>query len=739
MTQQIINVGTLPGDGTGDRGQVPFNKVNANFTQLFASVPTFPIVIGNGGTGATTAAAALTALGGTTLAAVSQAYIGSQLYPQTATELAAGVTPTSYVFNPDFLDPRRYGAQGIGSSHDDSTAMTAWATVVNASTNPTSTWPKSLTIYTTNIPTITAANFTLNANGGTILAKPITSTTPTVTLSGTNAAVRALTINGNQANFAAAYSTGLQITANNPTLEDVTITQTSAYGLVIDSISTTNTTVTGGNLVNVTLLNCASTGYQFNNCAYFNIVNLVEQNNGWGFQQPFTQPGFAFGGTVRFRSHHITFTSCQSMQNGREGFNTNQGAYAIKYENCLSWMNGDGGFTLAGDNTSTGRLGEGEFCWDIELINCEAYNNWAGGLVGETTVKNLTVLGGRYYNNGRGCGMLGALIQSIPSGIFMNTTGSLGLVIKTKCYDDRQLCAITANSSGVLTATNWGLGGGAVFVPTAANYPRVALYNAAMAFQGYGTITAESSGSVTIVTTAFNGVTIASIASGWFISQRVQHNGCYIGAGNQGIVDIDGFGNLPSVGVDYGYKVFSYSPNNGQNIRNVNSELAVSPELLSNPTFDAGIVSGWTYTTPSGGSAAAYTTAGEKLYSPGGLQLVGGSSVQSSALATLIANGNNYLVDCWFEVSCIVWAQNAGDAGIVATYTGGANATTLYHPGGGTRRLVIGGYLIGANTLTLTLFSSVGKTAWFDEASIKIKHEPTDSRDYFYPTRNLPV
>lgn len=34
--QQIINVGVVAGDGTGDKGQVPFSKVNANFAQLYA-------------------------------------------------------------------------------------------------------------------------------------------------------------------------------------------------------------------------------------------------------------------------------------------------------------------------------------------------------------------------------------------------------------------------------------------------------------------------------------------------------------------------------------------------------------------------------------------------------------------------------------------------------------------------------------------------------------------------------
>lgn len=38
MTQRIINVGTLPNDGTGDPLRVAFEKINLNFNELFAGV-----------------------------------------------------------------------------------------------------------------------------------------------------------------------------------------------------------------------------------------------------------------------------------------------------------------------------------------------------------------------------------------------------------------------------------------------------------------------------------------------------------------------------------------------------------------------------------------------------------------------------------------------------------------------------------------------------------------------------
>ena len=52
----------------------------------------------------------------TVLAAITQAFIGTTLYPQTAGEAAAGVTPTNYAYEPG--DWRRYGATGNGSSND---------------------------------------------------------------------------------------------------------------------------------------------------------------------------------------------------------------------------------------------------------------------------------------------------------------------------------------------------------------------------------------------------------------------------------------------------------------------------------------------------------------------------------------------------------------------------------------------------------------------------------------------
>ena len=43
MSQQTINLGTAPGDGSGDPLRVSFNKINENFTELYADVGIFAV------------------------------------------------------------------------------------------------------------------------------------------------------------------------------------------------------------------------------------------------------------------------------------------------------------------------------------------------------------------------------------------------------------------------------------------------------------------------------------------------------------------------------------------------------------------------------------------------------------------------------------------------------------------------------------------------------------------------
>ena len=49
MAQQIINRGTIPNDGTGDTAYVFTGKVNVNFTELYAAIPTLNYLLNQTG------------------------------------------------------------------------------------------------------------------------------------------------------------------------------------------------------------------------------------------------------------------------------------------------------------------------------------------------------------------------------------------------------------------------------------------------------------------------------------------------------------------------------------------------------------------------------------------------------------------------------------------------------------------------------------------------------------------
>lgn len=66
---------------------------------------------------------------------LSQAVIGGYLFPRTAAEIAAGVTPTNYGYEPG--DVRRYGAVLDGAT-DDTAALNRWASVLGRHTFPVS-------------------------------------------------------------------------------------------------------------------------------------------------------------------------------------------------------------------------------------------------------------------------------------------------------------------------------------------------------------------------------------------------------------------------------------------------------------------------------------------------------------------------------------------------------------------------------------------------------------------------
>lgn len=100
----------------------------------------------------------------TFLSASTPAILGAVLYPISAAESSAAVTPTNYRYNPEFFDPRRYGAVGDGVT-DDTTAVQTAFTVAGVF-GGTIRLPPGLTfLCTANITVTVGQGFVTNIRG----------------------------------------------------------------------------------------------------------------------------------------------------------------------------------------------------------------------------------------------------------------------------------------------------------------------------------------------------------------------------------------------------------------------------------------------------------------------------------------------------------------------------------------------------------------------------------------------
>jgi hypothetical protein len=733
---------------------------------------------------------------GGTFLTLTQSQVGSILSPQTAAESLAGIAPSNYAYLP--LDPLRYGAVGDGET-DDTQAMKRWAAVINEFKTPVSSvWTQGKIYLCGPLPTITANDLTLDLQGCTIKVKP-DSWDNSIHCNFTGIRTRILNgiLDGNKAAFSSAPPSGgngnfLLVLGSDFQLLSVTVKNSAQWGVSLD------------NVVEGTAVGChfdghAAAGLSLNTCSYLRFIGCTFNRNGLQGSFNIGGPvGVSFGLAIRFRSHHIVFVGCEAFQNGLDGMNVNDGSYAIKFAQCVAWENNDGGFTIAADNVSSAP-GNAESPYDLEYMDCEAYNNWGSGLAAYNPVHNLTVTDGRYYNNGR---LVGYLPQGSPassSGIYVSG-GSQGARIRSKCYDDRQFRLVSSNSNGVVGVLGWLIG-------TIGNYPRVAFYNVNLVFQGYATVTAEIAGQISVVqttvanarqtpggnimmvtsitsgqlipgspivgpgiaantvvteaptgggpgnytvsnTTGFSATQITannsisdltSISPGWYVSQRVQHNGAALDSNCIGSLDIDGFGLLPGALGFSGLKMFSGYTTGGQNVLLPAAPLDYT-ELLVNPSFDLGIAN-WTFT--GGGTATAYTTVGTFLRSAGAVQMMSGAGTFTGT-ATLIAGALNYVANGgWVEVSVWCYCANYFAANLQLSWTisGNTFTTTDSHTGTGWRQLKIGAYLPSGTTAVSVTINVLGPsfTAYFDTATFRCKAESLDGRDTGYPERNPPV
>jgi len=110
MAKQVINIGTTPGDGTGDPARVAFNKANDNFTELYdgldaklddSQASAFGLDLLNDAD----AAAGRTTLGLGTLATQSGTFSGTSSGTNTGDQTSiVGITGTKAQFNTALTD-----------------------------------------------------------------------------------------------------------------------------------------------------------------------------------------------------------------------------------------------------------------------------------------------------------------------------------------------------------------------------------------------------------------------------------------------------------------------------------------------------------------------------------------------------------------------------------------------------------------------------------------------------------
>ncbi|MDR3415440.1 MAG: hypothetical protein P4L83_04560 [Nevskia sp.] len=608
-----------------------------------------------------------------------------------------------------------FGTTGNGTA-DDTAPLNAFIAALNSG-NFTSAVIDPGTYLCRPLNAITATGVTISAYGATLLAKANSWLTAgdgsnQFTL-GTNTDLLGLTLDGNVSAFTPATAVGrLLVWQSGDVLKDVTVKASPYQGARATNAS-------GFTLYNVLFTRNYNVGFSCVACTHFQIFGGGATLNG-------TSAYFnrVFGGEIQFRSHDGVIVGATFAHNSADGLYLGQGTYAIRVQSSVASMNGDGGFTNNADNIDSSIPGNAECTRDIEYIDDEAYGNYSSGLTTTCTANNITVLGGRYYNNNRQAGDLAGVQSLYMNGIYM-AGGTTGIHIDTKVYDDRQLCPIaavsTSGSMAVLTATGWMAG-------RSTDYPRVGIYDSNMVFRGYGKIAAESSGSVTIQTTPYNGVTLGSIAPSDYVTQRVQHNGVFADNGDQGDVHADGHGHLsgPAGAGFSGYTVFSAYTNNGQNIRLPKAHKDTT-QLLVNPSFDSDILN-WAFSTPSGGSANHYT--GSTKRSLGALQLVGGNSAASSGDSAVIKNAESYADSKFAHASCWAWAAAPAAASIDFFYGANPYTTTVAHPGGGIWKLLEISLFVppGSTYFFLRVNAAPGQTAYFDDCDLHAEYLGEDNK-----------
>lgn len=599
-----------------------------------------------------------------------------------------------------------FGAIGDGIADDTQAVAAAYAAGVYKGA-PGKTYLVSA------LPAITAANAFIDQSGTTFRLKPgaLNSDADALArLAGPNILWAAPTFDGNQtARTTAPTGSPLLVSLNNcPGLVcyGLHVLNSPSRGFAADGIS--------GRLTDFRCEGNAGLGAEFNRCGRVLVSQFAFNRNGCGFKKTKANPAdtahdfVGFGVAVRYRSE-VHFVNGEARLNGRDGINFNQGSSGSVAGKVIVDSNDDGGITIASDMVGSGIPGDGERCHDIVVgPDVETHNSYCSGVAIYQPGDNIIVRG-RHRNNHRNAGALTGS-SSYWNGVYVAGSSS-HVVIDVDAYDDRPDGLVTAASvSGsdvTLTVS------GATFNPTL--YPVVATYDQVGAFRGFGKLT---NASPSLRATAFEGVDVTQIASGWLVTAAVQHNGVMCDNGVTALVDVRGYGfHYGTTPALQGRSLVSGAYASGQNV--IARSRSRGRELLVNPTFD-GDLSGVTANVPGGGDAVRET--GNNRRSPGSLKLIAGTSDAMADLG-LVSGFQSYVNGSHVDVSVLALSP-----------TGGAKLQLFWQVSGATfntddvadrsttwQTLRIGADIPpDATNVIIRLFTPAGRAAWFDEASFTV-------------------
>ncbi|AIC95435.1 right-handed parallel beta-helix repeat-containing protein [Shouchella lehensis] len=356
-------------------------------------------------------------------------------------------------------------------------------------------------------------------------------------ISGNHFTGRQFKIDGNQWEYDDRFQRyGIEFrNVHHHSLDHVTVTDTISVGIVLfDCLEWSWTDVDSSE--------GASLGLQVIQSSRGKFTNSEFNRNGYGFQQRFIPTNeivrglSGFGVAIRFRSSDLTFINCKSNENGRDGFNVNQGSHNIKFIGCECNHNNDGNFTVASDPAEGGsnRPGGGEACYDLSYVDCNAENAWTSGLAIYHPAHNVQVIGGRYFNNFRVAGQRADTID-FYNGIFV-AAGSKAFVARAVyCYDDRQTAKVTAVNGTRITVSKWTTG-------KLNTYPKLSLYSPQGVLKRFFKLVGETSSTITVEVLPHSS-DLSDIRAGDLITQAVQPYGLFLEGSAEGEIDVTGYGN----------------------------------------------------------------------------------------------------------------------------------------------------------------------------------------------------